>query len=120
MIDAKAFLLHHFLWADVGCNFVGSFCNKVLLDFEIIQFLILWYSFEQFHLSHLALSSRNDIETSQKVYVGGIPYYSNEDDIRSYFEGCGTITYIDCMTFPDTGKFRGIAFITFKVDSLTG
>lgn len=49
-----------------------------------------------------------------KVYVGGIPYYSNEDDIRSFFEGCGTVTEVDCMTFPDSGKFRGIALISFK------
>ncbi|CAA0831812.1 phragmoplastin interacting protein 1 [Striga hermonthica] len=56
-------------------------------------------------------------EVSDKVYVGGIPYYSTEDDIRSYFEGCGTITCVDCMTFPDTGKFRGIAIITFKTEA---
>ncbi|XP_047946593.1 phragmoplastin interacting protein 1-like [Salvia hispanica] len=62
-------------------------------------------------------NDRINLESSQKVYVGGIPYYSNEDDIRSYFEGCGTITFIDCMTFPDTGKFRGIAFITFKTEA---
>lgn len=49
-----------------------------------------------------------------KVYVGGIPYYSNEDDIRSFFEGCGTVTEVNCMTFPDSGKFRGIALISFK------
>lgn len=54
-------------------------------------------------------------DVSTKVYVGGIPYYSTEDDIRSYFEGCGTITEIDCMKFPDSGKFRGIAIISFKV-----
>ncbi|KAJ4834844.1 hypothetical protein Tsubulata_038735 [Turnera subulata] len=52
-----------------------------------------------------------------KVYVGGIPYYSTEDDIRSFFEACGTITEVDCMTFPDTGKFRGIAIMTFKTDA---
>ncbi|KAF3433759.1 hypothetical protein FNV43_RR24862 [Rhamnella rubrinervis] len=52
-----------------------------------------------------------------KVYVGGIPYYSTEDDIRSYFEGCGTITEIDCMKFPESGKFRGIAIITFKTEA---
>ncbi|KAH6797109.1 hypothetical protein C2S52_021663 [Perilla frutescens var. hirtella] len=62
---------------------------------------------------------RKNVEMSQKVYVGGIPYYSTEDDIRSYFEGCGTITCIDCMTFPDTGKFRGIAIITFKTEAAT-
>ncbi|KAK4789834.1 hypothetical protein SAY86_017138 [Trapa natans] len=52
---------------------------------------------------------------AQKVYVGGIPYYSTEDDIRSYFESCGTIIEVDCMTFPESGRFRGIAFISFKV-----
>ncbi|OIT35269.1 31 kda ribonucleoprotein, chloroplastic [Nicotiana attenuata] len=56
-------------------------------------------------------------DISRKVYVGGIPYYSTEDDIRSYFEGCGTITEVDCMNFPDSGKFRGIAIITFKTEA---
>ena len=54
-------------------------------------------------------------QSVKKVYVGGIPYYSSEDDIRSFFEGCGSITAIDCMTFPESGKFRGIAILTFKV-----
>lgn len=56
---------------------------------------------------------REDVAT--KVYVGGIPYSYTEDDIRYYFESCGTITDVDCMKFPDTGKFRGIAIISFKV-----
>ncbi|TQD93031.1 hypothetical protein C1H46_021345 [Malus baccata] len=55
-----------------------------------------------------------------KVYVGGIPYYSTEDDIRSYFESCGTITEVDCLRFPDSGKFRGIAIISFKLPSSPG
>eukprot|EP00268_Persea_americana_P011148 TRINITY_DN1466_c1_g1_i1.p1 TRINITY_DN1466_c1_g1~~TRINITY_DN1466_c1_g1_i1.p1 ORF type:complete len:444 (-),score=136.90 TRINITY_DN1466_c1_g1_i1:461-1726(-) len=54
-----------------------------------------------------------------KVYVGGIPYYSTEDDIRSFFENCGTITEVDCMKFPESGKFRGIAMITFKTKAAT-
>nr|GMD55883.1 protein gar2 [Ipomoea batatas] len=67
-------------------------------------------------LNRSALSKEN-ADISTKVYVGGIPYYSNEDDIRSFFEGCGTITEVDCMTFPDTGKFRGIAIINFKTEA---
>ncbi|XP_073065413.1 phragmoplastin interacting protein 1 [Primulina eburnea] len=62
-------------------------------------------------------NKRQDVEVAAKVYVGGIPYYSTEDDIRSYFEGCGTIINVDCMLFPDTGKFRGIAIITFKTEA---
>ncbi|THU56904.1 hypothetical protein C4D60_Mb11t22130 [Musa balbisiana] len=63
--------------------------------------------------SNLEQSGHN----AKKVYVGGIPYYSSEDDIRSFFEGCGTVTEMDCMTFPESGKFRGIAILTFKTEA---
>lgn len=62
-------------------------------------------------------NSKGSLDACTKVYVGGIPYYSSEDDIRSYFEGCGTITEIDCMKFPESGKFRGIAVISFKTEA---
>ncbi|XP_051126998.1 phragmoplastin interacting protein 1 isoform X2 [Andrographis paniculata] len=62
-------------------------------------------------------TERKELEPSTKVYVGGIPYYSTEDDIRSYFESCGSITDVDCMEFPDTGKFRGIAIVSFKTEA---
>ncbi|XP_059628182.1 phragmoplastin interacting protein 1 [Cornus florida] len=61
--------------------------------------------------------SQENEDAVTKVYVGGIPYYSTEDDIRSFFDGCGTITEVDCMRFPDSGKFRGIAIINFKTEA---
>ncbi|KAF8397539.1 hypothetical protein HHK36_016457 [Tetracentron sinense] len=61
--------------------------------------------------------SQENEDVAMKVYVGGIPYYSTEDDIWSFFEGCGTITEIDCMKFPESGKFRGIAMISFKTEA---
>ncbi|CAB4270725.1 unnamed protein product [Prunus armeniaca] len=61
--------------------------------------------------------SQTNGDVPTKVYVGGIPYYSTEDDIRSYFESCGTITEVDCLRFPDSGKFRGIAIISFKTEA---
>ena len=33
--------------------------------------------------------------------------------VREYWEYCGPIESLDLMTFPDTGRFRGIAFITY-------
>lgn len=57
-----------------------------------------------------------DLIDPKKVYVGGIPYYSSEDDIRSFFGECGSISAVDCMTFPDSGNFMGIAFLTFKTE----
>ncbi|XP_024969036.1 uncharacterized protein LOC112508598 [Cynara cardunculus var. scolymus] len=59
----------------------------------------------------------NEDGISTKVYVGGIPYYSTVDDIQSYFEGCGSITEIDRLKFPETGKFNGIAMISFRTDA---
>ncbi|KAG6758388.1 hypothetical protein POTOM_038733 [Populus tomentosa] len=66
----------------------------------------------------VAGESKISEDIADRVYVGGIPYYSTEDDIRSFFEGCGTITEVDCMTFPDSGKFRGIAIISLKVSTI--
>ncbi|GMH11547.1 hypothetical protein Nepgr_013388 [Nepenthes gracilis] len=62
------------------------------------------------------LNSQENGEVFNKVYVGGIPYYSTEDDIRSYFDHCGSITDVDCMKFPESGKFRGISIISFKTE----
>ncbi|KAF7147380.1 hypothetical protein RHSIM_Rhsim03G0127000 [Rhododendron simsii] len=67
--------------------------------------------------SIMASDGQEITEVATKVYVGGIPYYSTEDDIRSYFESCGTITEVDCMKFPESGKFRGIAIINFKTEA---
>jgi len=51
---------------------------------------------------------------ARQVYVGGVPFYKTEDEIRAAFDDEGLPTEaIDCMTFPDSGRFRGIAIITF-------
>ncbi|KAG0586880.1 hypothetical protein KC19_2G124400 [Ceratodon purpureus] len=61
-------------------------------------------------------SSTEEKVDPKKVMVGGMPYYITEDDIHEFFKECGTIAELDCMTFPDTGKFKGIAFITFRTE----
>ncbi len=33
--------------------------------------------------------------------------------VHEYWSYCGEIEGMDMMTFPDTGRFRGIVFITF-------
>lgn len=34
-----------------------------------------------------------------------------------FFEHCGSITEIDCLKFPETGKFNGIAMISFRTEA---
>ena len=40
-----------------------------------------------------------------------------EDDVWDYWGYCGEIESLDLMRFPDTGRFKGICFITFKTVS---
>ena len=39
------------------------------------------------------------------------------DAIREYWGFCGEIEDLDVMRFPDTGRFKGIAFITYATVS---
>ena len=39
---------------------------------------------------------------------------NNPVQLWEYWGYCGEIESLDMMTFPDTGRFRGIVFITFK------
>eukprot|EP00775_Hariotina_reticulata_P009900 gene9899-10057_t len=48
------------------------------------------------------------------VYVGGMPYSYSREQLAEYWSWCGTIETLDMLTFPDSGRFRGIAFITFE------
>ena len=50
---------------------------------------------------------------ARKIYVGGMPFYFDEEQVRGYWEYVAPVAEVDCMTFPDTGRFRGIAIITF-------
>lgn len=52
----------------------------------------------------------------RRVYVGGMPYGFSESQVAEFWEYCGAIESLDLLTFPDTGRFRGIAFITFATE----
>lgn len=66
-------------------------------------------------VSMLMMCSGQEEVDPKKIMVGGMPYFITEDDIHEFFEDCGIIAKLECMSFADTGKFKGIAFITFKV-----
>ena len=52
----------------------------------------------------------------RRIFVGGMPFGYTEEMVREYWEYCGPIEALDLMVFPDTGRFKGIAFITFATD----
>lgn len=48
---------------------------------------------------------------SQKLYVGGIPYSSTEEDIKNYFAEAGEVVSATIITDRYTGRSRGFGFV---------
>lgn len=45
--------------------------------------------------------------------------HAQEEEVREYWSYCGEIESLSLMRFPDTNRFKGIAFITFATVSST-
>jgi RNA recognition motif-containing protein len=50
-----------------------------------------------------------------KVVASGLPYTTTEADIRKLFEFYGPLGSVQLSRFPDSGNFRGLAFVCFEV-----
>jgi RNA recognition motif-containing protein len=47
----------------------------------------------------------------KKLYVGNLPYTSNEDELRDLFAGHGNVHSVNVIMDRDTGRGRGFAFV---------
>ncbi|XP_060931152.1 RNA-binding protein 38 [Limanda limanda] len=50
--------------------------------------------------------------THTKIFVGGLPYHTNDASLRKYFESFGDIDEAVVITDKQTGKSRGYGFVT--------
>ncbi len=46
-----------------------------------------------------------------RLYVGGLPYQTNEQDLTSLFEQVGTVTSATVITDRETGRSKGFGFV---------
>lgn len=46
-----------------------------------------------------------------KLYIGGIPYRTTEEDLRTAFEEAGQVTSVSIITDRMTGRSRGFGFV---------
>lgn len=49
----------------------------------------------------------------KKIYVGNLPYQTNEQELQTMFEQFGEIDAVDLISDRHTGRSKGFAFITF-------
>ncbi|KAI8505890.1 RNA binding motif protein 24, partial [Branchiostoma belcheri] len=50
--------------------------------------------------------------TFTKIFVGGLPYHTTDDSLRSFFQTFGEIEEAVVITDRQTGKSRGYGFVT--------
>lgn len=53
---------------------------------------------------------------SRKLYVGNIPYQTNEQDLQELFGQSGAVEAVTVMRDRDTGRARGFAFVEMASD----
>ena len=51
-----------------------------------------------------------------KLYVGNLPYDTNEDDLTALFAQAGTVSTVNVMRDRETGRARGFAFVEMATD----
>ena len=51
-----------------------------------------------------------------KLYVGNLPYDTNEDDLSALFAQAGTVSTVNVMRDRETGRARGFAFVEMATD----
>ena len=49
-----------------------------------------------------------------KLYVGNLPYDTNEDDLTALFAQAGTVSTVNVMRDRETGRARGFAFVEMQ------
>ncbi|RJO63215.1 MAG: RNA-binding protein [Myxococcales bacterium] len=48
-----------------------------------------------------------------KLYVGGLPWATNDNSLRAAFEVYGEVTEAKVVTDRETGRSRGFGFVSF-------
>lgn len=54
---------------------------------------------------------------AKKLYVGGLPYSTTEDALRSAFEQCGAVSSATIITDRMSGRSKGFGFVEFENDA---
>lgn len=58
----------------------------------------------------------NNDPDDKKVFVSGLPFEAKRKDVEALFSSCGKLLQCKLLTFPDTGRCKGQAYLTFETE----
>lgn len=61
-------------------------------------------------------NSNHDDELERTVFVNGLSYESNEEDVRDFFKDCGDIERINLPRYQNSSKNVGYCHVRFSKD----
>ncbi|KAL8143335.1 hypothetical protein V2J09_016367 [Rumex salicifolius] len=67
----------------------------------------------------LTLGSAGGLEGPDRIFVGGLPYYFTEAQIRELLESFGSLRGFDLVKDRETGNSKGYAFCVYQDPSVT-
>jgi RNA recognition motif-containing protein len=53
---------------------------------------------------------------TKKIYVGNLPFGTNEEEITNLFSQVGAVESVSIITDRDTGRSKGFGFVTMEAD----
>lgn len=53
---------------------------------------------------------------SKKLYVGNLPFSTNEDEIRDMFAAYGDVQSVNLIVDRETGRLRGFGFVEMNTE----
>ena len=53
----------------------------------------------------------------KQVFVKNVPWQATEQDVETFFAGCGGIERVRIITDRETRRSKGFGFVTFKTES---
>src|SRR5215218_9388693 len=68
------------------------------------------------HMLRMSGAKARKTQMARKLYVGNLPYDTNDQDLGALFATAGTVDSVNVMRDMATGRARGFAFVEMATD----
>ena len=55
---------------------------------------------------------------NKRLFIAGLPFSSNDQDIKTHFSAAGVVTMVQIITDKMTGRSKGFGFVEFETEEM--